>query len=87
MQQFTVSPVEAEEGSPPRWRLDVNGALHRHYTTEWAAVIAAFAAAHDATKEGDEASIIMHTAVDQTWSFELTPHLRQESAELVAAGK
>ena len=79
MRNFTICQVQPKSEESPvgdlavDWYVEVDGFRQRHYSSQWTAIIAAFVAAHDATLEGDEATIVIETACNQVWNFSLMP--------------
>jgi hypothetical protein len=84
MPHFTVQEAPAGPDRSRRWCVDVDGSRYGHYSTQWAAIVATFVAAHDATLEGDEATIVMETSCNQTWTFSLLPGLPNQATNPVA---
>jgi hypothetical protein len=73
MMQFTIAQTPIRPGQPPCWSVTINGAPHRQYSSQWAAIIGTFVAAHDATHRGEEATVVMETSGKQMWTFSLMP--------------
>src|ERR1700733_15406540 len=73
MRQFTIAQTPADPDRDSCWHVDTDGRLDRQYSSQWAAIVGAFVAAHEATHEGEEAIIVMETSARQVWTFSLTP--------------
>jgi hypothetical protein len=73
MRQFTIAETPPAPDRDPCWHVDIDGCLDRQYSSQWAAIVGAFVAAHEATHEGEEAIIVMETSARQVWTFSLTP--------------
>jgi|ERR1700733_10125054 hypothetical protein len=73
MRQFTIAQTPADPDRDSCWHVDIDGRLDRQYSSQWAAIVGAFVAAHEATHEGEEAMIVMETSARQVWTFSLTP--------------
>ena len=73
MRRFLISQSPVGPDHSHRWCVDIDGSCYGHYSSQWPAVVAAFVAAHEATLEGEEATIVMETACNQTWTFSLLP--------------
>ena len=73
MRQFTIGEATADPDQRLRWYVDIDGALHRRFSSHWAAIVATYVAAHDAAVAGDEATIVLKTSHNQVWTFSLMP--------------
>jgi hypothetical protein len=80
MCQFTVAKTPIEPGRAQGWYVEIDGAVQREYSSQWAAIVGAFVAAHDATHGGKEATIVMETSEKQVWTFSLMPNAAESFA-------
>lgn len=85
MTHFTIARAPIQHGQPPCWSVAIDGVPHRRYRSQWAAIIGAFVAAHDATHRGVEATVVVKTSVKQVWTFSLLPRGAAMDAERDAA--
>jgi hypothetical protein len=73
MRQFTIAQTPADPDRDAGWVVDIDGRRDRQYSSQWAAIVGAFVAAHEATHTGEEAMIVMETSTRQVLTFSLTP--------------
>jgi hypothetical protein len=73
MRKFTVAQTSEDPEKSPSWYIDIDGCRERQYSTQWAAIVGAFVAAHETTHSGEEATIVMETSAKQVWTFSLLP--------------
>src|SRR5580698_2915812 len=73
MRQFTIAQMPTDSDTPSSWYVEVDGCRERQYSSQWAAIVGAFVAAHDATHSGEEATVVMETSARQVWTFSLMP--------------
>jgi hypothetical protein len=73
MRQFIIAQTPTVPDRDPGWYVEIDGRRDRQYSSQWAAIVGAFVAAHEATHSGEEATIVMETSARQVWTFSLTP--------------
>jgi hypothetical protein len=73
MREFMIAQTSTAAGQPPCWSVEIDGSQHRQYSSQWAAIVGAFVAAHDATLDGEEVTVVMETSTTQVWTFSLLP--------------
>jgi len=73
MRQFTVAQTPNHPDRPPGWSVEIDGELDREYSSQWAAILGAVVAAHEATQTGEEATIVMEATCREVWTFSLMP--------------
>jgi hypothetical protein len=79
MRQFTIAQTPADPKRDSCWYVEIDGRRDRQYSSQWAAIVGAFVAAHEATHAGDEAMIVMETSARQVWTVSLTPEVHGEA--------
>ena len=47
MRKFTVAQTSEDPEKSPSWYIDIDGCRERQYSTQWAAIVGAFVAAHE----------------------------------------
>jgi hypothetical protein len=87
MPEFTVAQTPSGSDGVARWQVKIDGSPHRQYSSEWAAIIDAVCAAHDATRWGEEAIIVMETSAKQAWTFSLLPDAATSRAAANDSGR
>lgn len=87
MQEFTIAqrPMQPDQQASSSWYVEINGTLHREYLSQWAAIVDAFVAAHEATHGGDEATVVVETSSRQIWTFSLMPGIAKRDFGTIAA--
>jgi hypothetical protein len=73
MRQFTIARTAVEPDCDPSWYVEIDGSRDRQYSSQWAAIVGAFVAAHDSTHFGEEATVVMEATSQQVWTFSLMP--------------
>lgn len=84
MRQLVIAQTPSLSGSLPTWHVAIDGKPHRQYPDQWDAIVSAFTAAQDATRRGEEATIVMETAGKQAWTFSMTPDARKQEPKPAA---
>jgi hypothetical protein len=79
MRRFTISQKPIGPDRSTCWCVESEGEQSWQYSCQWAAIIGAVVAAHDATHEGEEATVAMETTANQVWTFSLLPCGREQA--------
>lgn len=69
MQEFIIAQRPVQPDQQAIWHVEINRKLHREYSSRWVAIVDAFLAAYDATRDGEEATVVMEASARQIWTF------------------